>query len=158
MSPAYSYQSSEELDVKGGMIMKGKYLLRGIRNLLLGATLVFGVTALASTNTKAQARFHGGGFHTRVFVGPGFGPYRYWYGYPYGYPYYGYDGRYVFGDNVGADSRGYEDGLKTGEADARHGRSYDPERSHYFRNAGFGNFASAYREGFERGYNAGFRS
>ena len=92
--------------------MKGKNLLRGIRNLLLGAMLVFGVTALASTDTNAQARFHGGGFHTRVFIGPGFGPYRYWYGYPYGYPYYGYDGRYVFGDNVGADSRGYEDGLK----------------------------------------------
>ena len=61
-------------------------------------------------------------------------------------------------DTFCADSRGYEDGLKTGEADARHGRSYDPERSHYFRNAGFGNFASAYREGFERGYSAGFRS
>jgi hypothetical protein len=144
------------------MIMKGKYLLRGIRNLMLGALLVFGVTAFASTDANAQARFrggfHGGGFHTRVFIGPGFGYYPYGYGYPYGYPYYGYSGRYVFGDNVGANSQGYQDGLKTGEADARHGRSYDPERSHYFRNAGFGNFAGAYRAGFERGYSAGFRS
>lgn len=140
------------------MIMKGKYLLRGIRNLLLGALLVFGVTALASTDTNAQARFrggfYGGGFHTRVFVGPRFGPYPYW----YGYPYYGYNSRYVFGDNVGAESQGYHDGLKTGEADARHGRSYDPERSHYYKNSGFGNFAGSYREGFERGYSAGFRS
>ena len=138
--------------------MKGKNLLRGILNLVLGALLVIGVTAFTSTDANAQARFrggfHGGGFHTRVFIGPGFG----WYGYPYGYPYYGYNGRYVFGDNVGADSRGYYDGLKAGEQDARHGRSYDPERSHYFRNAGFGNFAAAYREGFERGYSAGFRS
>ena len=140
--------------------MRGKYLLRGIRNLVLGALLVFGVTALASTDTNAQARFrggfHGGGFHTRVFIGPRFGPYPY--GYPYGYPYYGYNNQYVFGDNTGAESQGYHDGLKTGGDDARHARSYDPERSHYFKDAGFGNFAAAYREGFERGYSAGFRS
>jgi hypothetical protein len=64
----------------------------------------------------------------------------------------------VFGDSVAADSQGYHDGLKTGEEDAHHGRSYDPERSHYFKDAGFGNFAEVYREGFERGYSAGFRS
>ena len=138
--------------------MKRKNLLRGIRNLVLGALLVLSVTAIASADAQAQARFRGGfrggGFHTRVFIGPRFGyAYPYWYGYPYGYY-----GRYVFGDTVGADSQGYHDGLTTGEADARHGRSYDPERSHYFRNAGFGNFAGAYREGFERGYSAGFRS
>ena len=138
--------------------MKGKYLLRGIRNLALGTLLVFGVTAFASTDANAQARFrggfHGGGFHTRVFIGPRFGyPYPYWYGYPYGYY-----GQYVFGDSVAADSQGYHDGLRTGEEDAEHGRSFDPERSHYFKNAGFGNFAEVYREGFERGYSAGFRS
>jgi hypothetical protein len=140
--------------------MKGKYLLRGIRNLVLGALLVFGVTAVATTDANAQVRFrggfHGGGFHTRVFVGPRFGyPYPYWYGYPYAYGYYG---QYVFGDSVAADSQGYHDGLNTGEDDARHSRSYDPERSHYFKDAGFGNFAEAYLEGFERGYSAGFRS
>ena len=140
--------------------MKRKYLLTGIRNLLLGALLVFGVTALASTEAHAQARFrggfHGGGFHTRVFIGPRFVyPYRYWYGYPYAYGYYG---QYVFGDSVAADSQGYHDGLKTGEDDARHGRSYDPERSHYFKDSGFGNFAEMYREGFERGYSVGFRT
>ena len=138
--------------------MKGKYLLR-IRNLVLGALLVFGVTVIATTDANAQrfrGGFHGGGFHTRVFIGPRFGyPYRYWYGYPYAYGYYG---QYVFGDSVAADSQGYHDGLKTGEEDASHGRSYDPERSHYFKDAGFGNFAEAYREGFERGYSAGFRS
>jgi hypothetical protein len=142
--------------------MKGQYLLRGIRNLMLGGLLVFGVTALATTDANAQARFrggfHGGGFHTRVFIGPGFGYPYYWYGYPYGYPYYGYNGEYVFGDSVAADSQGYHDGLKTGEDDAHHGRSYDPERSHYFKDAGFGNFAEVYRAGFERGYSAGYRS
>jgi hypothetical protein len=138
--------------------MKPKYLLRGIRNLALGALLVFGVTAIASTDATAQARFRSGfragGFHTRVFIGPRFGyRYPYWYGYPYGYY-----GQYVFGDSVGAESQGYQDGLKTGEDDARHGRSYDPDRSHYFKDAGFGNFAEVYREGFEHGYSAGFRS
>jgi len=125
--------------------MKGKYLLRGIGNVVLAALLVFGVTAIASTSADAHVRFRGG-FHARVFVGPR-------YGYPYAYGYYG---QYVFGDSVAADSQGYHDGLKTGEEDAHHERSYDPERSHYFRDAGFGNFAGAYREGFERGYNAGF--
>jgi len=134
--------------------MKGKNLLRGIRNLVLGSLLVFGVTAMASTSADAH-RFRGG-FHARVFVGPRLGyPYPYWYGYPYAYGYYG---QYVFGDSVAADSQGYHDGLKTGEEDAHHERSYDPERSHYFRDAGFGNFAGAYREGFERGYSAGFRT
>lgn len=141
--------------------MKGKYL-RGIRNLMLGGLLVFGVTALAHTDASAQARFRGGvrggGFHTRIFIGPRFGyPGPYWYGYRYGYP-YGYYGQYVFGDSVGADSQGYHDGLKTGEDDAHNGRNYDPERSHYFKDAGFGNFAEAYRDGFDRGYSAGFRS
>ena len=142
--------------------MKGKYLLRGIRNLLLGVLMIFGVTAISSTSANAQRRFgggfHGGGFHARVFIGPRFGyRYPYWYGYPYGYP-YGYYSQYVFGDSVAADSQGYHDGLRTGEDDARHGRSFDPERSHYFKDAGFGNFAGDYREGFERGYSAGFRS
>ena len=142
--------------------MKGKNLLRGIGNLVLGVSLVFGVTALAHTDANAQARFRGGfrggGFHTRIFIGPRFGyPYPYWYGYRYGYP-YGYYGQYVFGDSVGADSQGYHDGLKTGEDDAHNGRNYDPERSHYFKDAGFGNFAEAYRDGFDRGYSAGFRS
>jgi hypothetical protein len=139
------------------MIMKGKYWLRRIRNLALGALLVFGVTAVASTNAQARSR-GGGGFHTRIFIGPRLGPYPYWHGYPYGYPYYGYNGRYVFGDNGSAESQGYYDGLATGETDARHGRSYDPERSHYYRNAGFGTFAGAYRAGFERGYSEGFHS
>jgi len=139
--------------------MKGRYLRWRIRNLALGLLLVFCVTAFASTNVNAQGRFrggfHGGGFHTRVFIGPRFVyPYPYWYGYPYAYGYYG---QYVFGDSVAADSQGYHDGLKTGEEDASHGRNYDPERSHYFKDAGFGNFAEAYREGFDRGYNAGFR-
>ena len=146
--------------------MKRKFLVRGIGGLILSALLIFAVSVGSATTANAQrgfhggfrGGFHGGGFHTRVFIGPrfgwGYGPYYYGYG-PYAYP-YGYYGKYVFGDSQAADSQGYEDGLKTGTDDARHGRSFDPERSHYFKDAGFGNFAQDYREGFDRGYSDGF--
>jgi len=107
---------------------------------------------MSSTAVEAQGRFRGG-FHSRAFIGPRFG-WGYPYGY-YGYP-YGYYSQYVFGDSVAADSQGYHDGLKTGSNDARRGQSFDPERSHYFKDSGFGNFAGNYREGFSRGYSAGF--
>jgi hypothetical protein len=168
-------------------IMKGKYLLRRIGGSVLAASLLFGVAIMSSRDVQAQrgggfhggagfhsgGGFHGGfhdrgfhdrgfndrgfhgGFHTRVFIGPGFG-WGYPYGY-YGYP-YGYSSQYVFGDSVAADNQGYQDGLETGSSDARRGQSYDPERSHYFKDAGFGNFAEDYREGFTRGYSDGFHS
>jgi hypothetical protein len=138
--------------------MKGKYLLHRIGGFVLAASLLFGVAIMSSTAVQAQRGFHGGGFrgggfHSRVFIGPRFG-WGYPYGY-YGYP-YGYYSQYVFGDSTAADSQGYHDGLKTGSGDASHGRSNDPERSHYFKDSGFGNFAQDYRAGFMRGYSAGF--
>ncbi len=150
--------------------MKGKYLLRGIGGLALSALLVFGVAASSATQASARGGWHGGGgggfhggggfrgggFHSRVVISPRFRfGYPYWSTYPYAYPYGDY-GHYVFGDSVAANSEGYQDGLKTGADDAQHGRSFDPERSHYFKDAGFGNFAEQYREGFERGYGVGF--
>ena len=137
--------------------MIGKYLLRGIGGLVLGALLMFGVTASSATTANARGAWRGG---SRVVIAPrvglGFGRgYWGWRGYRYGYP-YGYYSQYVFGDSEAAESQGYHDGLNTGQDDVRHGRSFDPERSHYFKDAGFGNFAGAYREGFDRGYSAGF--
>ena len=134
--------------------MKGKNSLRKIGGFVLAASLLFGVATMSSTAVQAQGRFHGGGFrgggfHTRVFIGPRFG-----YGY-YGYP-YGYYSQYVFSSTEAAENQGYHDGLKTGSNDERRGQSNDPERSHYFRDAGFGNFAEDYREGFSRGYSEGF--
>jgi hypothetical protein len=141
--------------------MNGKNLLHRFGGFVLAATLLTGVATMSSTVVQAQRGFHGGGFHgggfhggSRIFIGPRFG-YGYPYGY-YGYP-YGYYSQYVFGDSEAADSQGYEDGLKTGSNDARRSQSYDPQRSHYFRDAGFGNFAENYREGFSRGYGDGFR-
>src|SRR5882724_5040619 len=131
--------------------MKGKNLLHRIGGFVLAASLLFGVATMSSTAVQAQRGFHGGGFHgggfrSRVFIGPRFG---------YGYP-YGYYSQYVFSDSEAADSQGYHDGLKTGSNDARRGQSDDPERSHYFKDAGFGNFAEDYRDGFLRGYSEGF--
>jgi hypothetical protein len=149
-------------------------LRKRIGGLVLAASLIFGVALMSTSSVQAQrggfhgggfhgggfhgGGFHGGGIHTRVFIGPRFG-YGY-YGYPwyYGAPYgYGYYSQYIFGDSEGAGSQGYHDGLKTGQSDARRRQSYDPERSHYYKDAGFGNFAGDYREGFSRGYSAGFR-
>jgi hypothetical protein len=146
-----------------------KYLVRGIGGLALSALIILGVTASSATTANAQWRggFHGGGWHgggfrggSRVVIAPRVGlalgrPYWGWRGYPYAYP-YGYYSHYVFGDSTAADSQGYQDGLKTGADDAKHSRSFDPERSHYFKDAGFGNFAESYREGFDRGYSDGF--
>ena len=74
---------------------------------------------------------------------------------PWGYRRRAY---YSFDNSQAAMKQGYDDGLKTGEGDAKNRRSYDPQRSHYYQEAGFGNFGEIYRSGFVRGYDAGFRS
>ena len=65
-----------------------------------------------------------------------------------------------------ARNQGYQDGLQTGASDARRRQSYNPQRSHYYRNAtggyngGYGNRngdQQAYRDGFLRGYDEGYR-
>ena len=63
-------------------------------------------------------------------------------------------------------SQGYQDGLYTGSSDAQRGQNYNPQRSHFYRN-GHGNsggyygngyqYQQAYRNGFLRGYDEGFR-
>src|SRR5205823_5975545 len=133
--------------------MRGKYLRR-FGSLLLAALLLPGViTLLSSTTAQAQRR---------VVIVRTYRPfYRPFYWDPFWNPSfdrYSYYNEYVFSSSDRAANQGYHDGLKTGQSDAEHRRSYDPERSHYFHDAGFGNYASAYREGFARGYSDGFRS
>src|SRR5215467_6383926 len=124
--------------------MKGKYL-RKLGGFILAALLLPGVVALMSSTT-AQAQ------HRRVIVvgRPFYRPWGYRFGYyPYNNYYYN---QYVFSNPERATNQGYNDGFSTGSKDARKGESYNPERSHYFHDSGFGNFADAYREGFARGY------
>jgi hypothetical protein len=67
-----------------------------------------------------------------------------------------------------AVNAGYQDGIYTGSRDAQRGQSYNPQRSHFYRNGhgdngGYGRYGNsyqyqqAYRQGFLRGYDQGFR-
>ena len=66
--------------------------------------------------------------------------------------------RYVFSNPEKAFSQGHEDGFKVGKGDAKNHRTYKPERSHYYSDAGFGNYGEVYRRGFARGYAEGWRA
>jgi len=139
--------------------MKGKYLRR-IGGIILAVLLLPSVVVLTSA-PSAQAQ-------RRVVIVRPYRPifrryYNPWWGLrPWGYDpysdYYGRYGHYIFRSSESAVDQGYHDGLKTGQGDAKNRRSYDPQRSHYFQEAGFGNFGEVYRQGFVRGYADGYRS
>lgn len=73
----------------------------------------------------------------------------------------------VYGNNGGYDNnggyydngrqvelnQGYQNGLSTGARDAERGQSYSPQRSHFYKEAS----SQAFRDGFVRGYDEGFR-
>ena len=136
--------------------MKGRYL-RKVGALVLTLLVLPGVVALLSSTTAEAQR--------RVIIvrRPIYRRYNPWWGFRgWGYnPYFDYYSRYshyVFDDSEKAFNEGYKDGLKTGQGDAKHDRTYNPQRSHYYQEAGFGNFGEVYRSGFLRGYADGFRT
>jgi len=139
--------------------MRARFLRR-FGGFILAALLVPGaVTLLSSTTVQAQRRV----VVVRSYR-PIYRPINRWgwgyrrFGYDPYFDYYARYGQYVFRTSDAANGQGYRDGLKTGTGDIKHGRSYDPQRSHYFQEAGFGNFGEAYRTGFLRGYAEGYRS
>jgi hypothetical protein len=148
--------------------MKGKYL-RKIGGLALTALMLFGIAFVSSTEVQAQRRRRVvivRPYPYRIYRPFGFG-YRDWWGYPYGYGNWGYDpwspygnrySHYVFDNREEAGSQAYKDGFKTGKDDGKKNKSYNPQRSHYFKEAGFGNFAEVYRNNFSRGYQEGYRT
>lgn len=141
-----------------------KKFVRRLGGLFLCALLLPGMVALlSSSTTQAQQR--------RVIVvrRPVYRIYRPWgWGFrPWGWDRWGYDpyfdyysryGHYIFDNSEKAYAQGYKDGLKTGKGDAKNRRTYNPQRSHYYKEAGFGNFGEVYRSAFFRGYADGFRS
>ena len=152
--------------------MKGKYLQR-IGGLVFAALMLLGIAFMSSSNVQAQGR------RRVVIVRPNpyrihrplsFG-YRSRWNYPFGYDRWGYDRwgydpwspygsryrQYVFDNSEKAVNQGFKDGFKTGKADGKKSKSYNPQRSHYYHDAGFGNFAEVYRSGFSRGYQDGYR-
>ena len=144
--------------------MKGKYL-RKIGGLALSVLMLFGIAFVASSEAQAQRRRRiviVRPYPYRIYRPFGFGYRNYW-GYPYGWGYdpWGYNFRYnhyVFDNSEGAGTQGYNDGFDTGKSDGKKNKSYDPQRSHYFKEAGFGNFADVYRPSFSRGYQDGYRA
>ena len=138
--------------------MKGKYLRR-IGGLMIAALMLVGIAFVYPTTVQAQRR-HGG--HRRIVI---VRPYPYRFYRPWGWG-WGYDPwssvnmgyrQYVFDNSESAVDQGYKDGYKTGEKDGKKNKSYDPQRSHYYHDSGFGNFAEVYRSGFSRGYDDGYR-
>jgi hypothetical protein len=131
-----------------------KNLMRRIGGFMLAALLLAGVGVASGTSAQAQRRYA-----RRVIIVRPYRPFRP-FGYPYGwygpYGFYNQYNQYVFSNSEAADNQGYHDGFKTGSEDGRKHKSYDPERSHYFHDAGFGNYAGAFREGFSRGYRDGY--
>jgi hypothetical protein len=137
--------------------MRGKYLRR-FGGFILAVLILPGVVSLlASSTTQAQSR-------VIVVRRPIYRPfYRPWgwrrpFGYDPYFDYYSRYGHYVFSSSDAAFDQGHRDGLKTGQGDLKNRRTYDPQRSHYFQEAGFGNFGEVYRSGFLRGYADGYRS
>jgi hypothetical protein len=129
-------------------------LLRRIGGFILAAFFLSGIAFTSSITAQAQRR----GGRRVIIVRPYHRPFfRSRFGYPYGYGYepFAYS-QYVFGNGDAAVNQGYHDGEKTGREDGRKAKSYSPERSHYFHDSGFGNFAEAYRSGFSRGYRDGY--
>ena len=131
-----------------------KYLRR-FGGLVLSVLLLPGFVALfANTNAEAQRRVIIVPVY-RHYYNPGWG-YRSWAYNPY-FNYYTRYGHYFFDNSDKAYSQGYRDGEKTGAADLKNQRTFNPQRSHYFEEAGFGNFGEVYRSGFVKGYAAAFR-
>lgn len=133
--------------------MKGKYL-RTIGGFAIAALMLAGTFFVSSGTVEAQHR------RRVVIVRPY--PYRFyrpfgWRSWDYPYGYNSYYGQYVFSNEQSAEGQGYKDGFKTGRDDGKKDKSYDPERSHYYHDSGFGNFAEVYRSGFSRGYQDGYR-
>lgn len=144
--------------------MKSNYLSKTWK-VMLG--LLFVVTVGLAASSTAQAQW------------PNQYPqYPYPQQYPQQYPQYPgnnrngdyRNGRYGRSGNVSqvAINQGYQDGIYTGSRDAQRGQDYNPQRSHFYRNGhgdngGYGRitnswqYQQAYRDGFMRGYDEGFR-
>jgi len=137
-----------------------KYLRR-LGGLIFATLMLASIVFVSPSSVEAQRR--------RVVI---VRPYRNWIYRPFGWGYdpwgyrWGYDPwspygsmyrQYVFENGDKAASQGYKDGFKTGKSDGKKHKSYSPQRSHYYHDSGFGNFAEVYRSGFSRGYQEGYR-
>ena len=147
--------------------MKGKYLSK-IGGLVFAAVMLSAMVFISASDAQAQGRRRVIIVRSnpyRIYRPFGFG-YRSRWNYPFGYDRWGYDPwspygsryrQYVFDNGEKAINQGYKDGFKTGKDDGKKAKSFNPQRSHYYHDAGFGNFAEVYRSGFSRGYQEGYK-
>ena len=126
--------------------MRGKYLKR-IGAVVLAALMLTGIAFVSPTTAEAQGR------RRVIIVRPIHRPF---WGRRYD-PWPNRYSEYVFSNSEKAVNSGYKQGFKTGRDDGKKAKSFSFERSHYFQEAGFGNFGEAYRSGFSRGYQEGYR-
>ena len=142
-----------------------KYSSRKLGGYLLAFFLLFGIGAVASST--AQAQYPGGYGRDRDYRRDrDYGRDRD----------YQRDDRYRRDDRYGrygnnniyqvARQQGYSNGLGTGAADAQRGKSYDPQRSRYWKNAtdgydsSYGNkgqYKQIFRDAFVQGYREGYQ-
>jgi predicted acetyltransferase len=132
--------------------------LRRFGGFVLAALLLPGVATLLSSSTVEAQRRGRVIIVRRPIYRPFYRPWGWGWGYNDRFDYYSRYAHYIFDNPEKAASEGFKDGLKTGRGDAKNRRTYDPHRSHYYQEAGFGNFGEVYRAGFLRGYADGFRS
>jgi len=140
--------------------MKSNYLSKKIGRILLALTFLVGVGMALSLSVQAQYPYpdyrrdqnRDRDYRRNDQYGRNGG--------------YGNNGYYQ-----AAMNQGYQDGLYTGSNDAQRGQNYNPQRSHFYRNghSGYGGYCNngrygggnqnqqAYRDGFLRGYDEGFR-
>jgi hypothetical protein len=153
--------------------MKGKYLKK-VGGIILAALMLSGAALVSAGTVQAQGRRRVVIVRTypnRIYRPFGFG-YRSRWNDPFGYnrwghnrfgydpfsPFDNYYSHYVFRNVDSAVGQGYKDGFKTGKDDGKKSKSFDPQRSHYYQEAGFGNFGEIYRSAFSRGYQEGYRA
>ena len=132
--------------------MKSIYSSKKLGGYILALFLILGFTAIASTNVQAQWRDRDRDRDDR---------------YQRDRDYRNRDYRY--GRNNGYDvarQQGYSYGMNVGAADAQRGQNYNPQRSHYWRDASegynsyYGNrgqYRQVFRDAFEQGYREGFQ-
>ena len=134
--------------------MKVNYSSKKLGGYILALFLILGFTTIASTSVQAQWRDRDRDDRyqrDRDYRNRDYRDYR-----NNGRNGYGYEN---------ARQQGYSYGLNVGAADAQRGQSYNPQRSHYWRNgddgynSSYGNrgqYRQIFRSAFEQGYRQGY--
>jgi hypothetical protein len=134
-----------------------KYSSKKPTTYLLALFLLLGITALAATTTQAQWGY-GQNRDDRYRRDRNDRDRNDRYGRNGDY---GYNNAYQI-----ARQQGYRNGLSTGASDAQRGQSYNPQRSHFWKNgtdgynSSYGNkgqFKQIFRDAFVQGYNEGYQ-